>query len=64
MPQLSLGFQALYIALAYLAAMTTVLSRWAELVCRKTNQRTLRTQSDDYLEGWLHCTFKVNAQQL
>ena len=28
---------------------------------RKTSKRTLRTQSDDYWEGWLHCTLKVNA---
>jgi len=63
MPQLSLGFQALYIELAYLAAMKYCLIA-LELVRRKTSQRTLRTQSDDYWEGWLHCTFKINALQL
>ena len=31
---------------------------------RKTSQRTLLTQSDDYWEGWLHCTLKVNGLQL
>ena len=43
---------------------STVLSRWAELARRKTSQRTLLTQSDDYWEGWLHCTLKVNGLQL
>ena len=60
MPQLSLGFQALCIS----SSNEVVLSRWAELVRRKTSQRTPRMQSDDYWEGWLHCTFKVNALQL
>ena len=40
---------------------STVLSRWAELVRRKTSQRTLLTQSRVYWEGWLHCTLKVNG---
>ena len=64
MPQLSLGFQALYIALAYLAAIKYCLIALAELLRRKTSQRTFRTQSDDYWEGWLHFIFKVNALQL
>ena len=55
MLQLSLVFQALYIALAYLAAMK---------YCRIALGGARAPYTDDYWEGWLHCTFKVNAQQL